>query len=165
MINWNHAGLEQYLVFGSLKKMFRKVILHQHRATNPCSLLFLSRNVSKQIYDLNSIKNMIDQKLKRMNEAKPNIPPPLQQANSSLCMVFENEDLRESISLGPTLPANKYAKYENFLNLQQKEFVIYYFVCHLLTDFLDSYIQYFPSLNLLVMERRILCFIVLKTTK
>ncbi len=139
-----------------------------HRTTYLFSpLVFVRAFSNQQSHDLKSIKNEVEQKLKQMREAKPRIPPPLQQVNSSLCMVFEEENLRESISLGPTLPANKYAVFETFLNIPRKKVVgVPLFASSLLNCvFVGESTQCFRSLNLLDMEKHILCWIVQEETE
>ncbi len=125
----NHKLIEYQIE----KKMFRRAFL-QHCTTNPFSRLAF-RNISyHQTSDLDTLRNKMEQLVKQVKAEKPNIPPPLQQDNSALAMIFENGSLRESISLGPTFPANKYKKYEETIDLPPKRFVFYaYKVLSLLT--------------------------------
>ncbi len=109
--------------------MMRNVFQLQHSAKNPLSQFLLFRSVSyHQNLDLDSIKNVIEQKVKQMKDEQPSIPPQLQQTNSALCMIFDKNKFTESVSLGPTFPSNKYEKYEEFLNLRSKAFIFYFFL-------------------------------------
>ncbi len=75
---------------------------------------------------LNSIKNDIDEKWKKMKEVKPSLPPPLYHETSELGMIFRNTKLSPSICFGPTLPRNKYQEYFEFLfEREHKSFVTF----------------------------------------
>ncbi len=73
---------------------------------------------------LPSIKKEVDEKLKRMREAKPNLPPQLYHEKSELGMIYRNTVLSPSICFGPTLPRDKYQEYFQFLfGNESKSFV------------------------------------------
>ncbi len=93
-----------------------------------CTAQTTSEEIDEQVWnDLKSIKNEIDEKVRRMREMKLSIPHTLYDEKSEIRVRFRQDSLVASICFGPTLPPNKYDEYLMFLKKEPKEFVNYFY--------------------------------------